>query len=719
MKASEILRRYAKGERDFRRTNLRGQSFKGQDLSGADFTDADIRSTNFTNATLTRANFTEAKAGLRRRWMIGQLLAALVLSILLSSTSAILNTFLISLLFQKNAVNDAYIPGIWIILMIGFMFFAIARYGLTTQSMGTIVVAGAIAAAVTGAIAVTSPNIFPSTLPIVIAGPTAVAGGIAVAVGSTVVAGAEAGAVATVITSTIGVFITVVIVTSSPFSFPVTAAAVISVVTVAFVISVFSNYVAWRTIKGDEKFAPFCSVSIVFTAIGGTTFCGADLTRVNFTKTNLKSTNFRNTWKQNAQGKFQASPTNLTYACWQDAQHLDKARVGDSILANAAVLKLLVSRDGHGNEKDYIEANLRGANLDGVDLKGANLTWADLSNATLRRADLHHANLREVLAVGTDFTHAHLTAACLESWNIDHTTKLDDVDCQYVFFLEQPNPLGSRERRPHDPDQLFAPGDFAKLYTKMMNLVEILLKNGVNREAFREAFEKLMQEHPDLNYDSIQAIEKKGEDVLLTLTVPETADKSSIQRDFLAPYETRVRQLEATVEQLQLRSTDLKDIALALANQKTHITNQAVAGENPVSQNLDQSRTVNIGGNVTGSTINLGEISGAVTNTINQLPSALDPAQPGIKELLTQLQAAIEAAQELSIEDKADGLEQVKIVAELGQNPQNPEKEGIWRKAKKILNAPIQLQGLPETATIVKAFGDILPAIAKLLSLTV
>ena len=47
MKASEVLRRYAAGERDFRHANLRGQSFKGQDLSGADLDEVSIRENSF------------------------------------------------------------------------------------------------------------------------------------------------------------------------------------------------------------------------------------------------------------------------------------------------------------------------------------------------------------------------------------------------------------------------------------------------------------------------------------------------------------------------------------------------------------------------------------------------------------------------------------------------------------------------------------------------
>jgi len=94
MKASEVLRRYAIGERDFRRTNLRGQSFKGQDISGADFSEADIRGATFSHADLKGANFTKAKAGVQKQWLLIQQLIAFVASVLSGSLSAYAGLFL-------------------------------------------------------------------------------------------------------------------------------------------------------------------------------------------------------------------------------------------------------------------------------------------------------------------------------------------------------------------------------------------------------------------------------------------------------------------------------------------------------------------------------------------------------------------------------------------------------------------------------------------------
>lgn len=133
----------------------------------------------------------------------------------------------------------------------------------------------------------------------------------------------------------------------------------------------------------------------------------------------------------------------------------------------------------------------------------------------------------------------------------------------------------------------------------------------------------------------------------------------------------------------------------------------------------DQSRRIEIGSvgrdfTASGQALNLGEmdISGQVINTINQLPDSPSD-QLGIKELLIQLQKAVEEEVELSIEDKADLLEQVKSLAEAKQAPEPEKREGLARKARKMFEAT--LKGLPDTARIVESCSKLLPLILKAL----
>lgn len=75
------MRRYAKGDRDFRNVSLRGVNFEGIDLSDIDLSGADIRSTNFRNATLRRANFTRTTSGTQKRWFTLRLFIIALLSV--------------------------------------------------------------------------------------------------------------------------------------------------------------------------------------------------------------------------------------------------------------------------------------------------------------------------------------------------------------------------------------------------------------------------------------------------------------------------------------------------------------------------------------------------------------------------------------------------------------------------------------------------------------
>jgi SPFH domain / Band 7 family len=123
---------------------------------------------------------------------------------------------------------------------------------------------------------------------------------------------------------------------------------------------------------------------------------------------------------------------------------------------------------------------------------------------------------------------------------------------------------------------------------------------------------------------------------------------------------------------------------------------------------------INISG-VTGeyvSQIPASQISATVTKTINHLPDYPQSEQPTIKKLLTQLQAVIEGEKELTDEDKIEALEQVKTLAELGQNP---TKENMKKPAKVAINILKLISNeLPNTSNLVEHFNQLLPAITHL-----
>jgi hypothetical protein len=263
---------------------------------------------------------------------------------------------------------------------------------------------------------------------------------------------------------------------------------------------------------------------------------------------------------------------------------------------------------------------------------------------------LESANLTETQALATDFTEACFTGACLAAWNIDANTKLDRADCRFVYLLEYPKPrTDDRERRPHHISKCFAPGDFEKLYKKIMTTVQLLLKDGINPEAFTAAFQKLMQEFPDITPESIQAVEKKANDVLLTLKVPEGTAKGKVEQIWDEVYQAR---LEAQMRAEQLKAKDeiiviqkyysdvFEDLVRGvfsqyLANPSTvpqpsnpiiNINNQSTAENKVASDNIDQSRKAKISGgtvNATGAgSLSLGDNDGTTANTIEELPDS-------------------------------------------------------------------------------------------------
>lgn len=594
MEVSEVLRRrYKAGERNFCGEALRGQSLKGQNLSGADFTDtdfskADIRGVNFNNAILKNANFAEAKAGVEKQWLIIQLILSLLLSALLNFVVGYFNAVNLGTYFQPQVTNSlGGTPAVFVLFVIIGTFWAVVQQGLKIKAVRTIAITTLIAI-ITGsliaAVAMVAKGIGAGQEIVVVAGAVIVAAvAFAIAAAAFAIQGAIAAmfVIATAVTvaivvagldiSAIAVMLViigaVVGTTSIGHFLHLTGAGsvVVTLISVAagmIAVMLFSFYLAWRSIHGDEKFAFIHKFGLAFGALGGTNFCGADLTAVNFRNATLKGTNF---------ASFQKYGVKLDQICWENAKGLDRATVGDSNLSNSAVRELLITRNG-SKETSYVKADLRGTDLSGADLSGVDLRWADLrgaklihaklncailkyadlSQALLHHAELEGSNLTQVQAIGTDFRGASMTGACLEAWNIDSSTNLQNVDAKFVYLRE-----GKQERRPSISN--FASGEFTTLFQEALNTVDLIFRDGVDWQAFFLSFQKLRDQYGDENL-SIQAIEKKADRAfVIRLEVSPEADKAAIEQSARDFYTEQLSYLEARYQdQLRMQGEQIE-----------------------------------------------------------------------------------------------------------------------------------------------------------------
>ena len=141
--------------------------------------------------------------------------------------------------------------------------------------------------------------------------------------------------------------------------------------------------------------------------------------------------------------------------------------------------------------------------------------------------------------------------------------------------------------------------------------------------------------------------------ILVELGVPENANKEDIVKQIGEVREQAI--LQPSNVQHEKMMAGAGNILGSLLNPGTNITiyNTPMIPINPNTTNIrvDELYSSN-------SVVNLGDISGQVTNAINQLPSSsvTDSNQTEIKDLLIQLQNAIIQEESLDKEDKDQAL---------------------------------------------------------------
>jgi uncharacterized protein YjbI with pentapeptide repeats len=694
------------GLRNSHRTNLRGKSFRGKDLTEWNFSGADIRGADFSGATLVQANFENVQAGLQLHWLSLLTIIALILSASSGAMSSVAGAWAVELL-TSGSVSKILAGVIVLIIILSFFWITTLRgFGVTLG-----VLAAILAVSMTLALVLSITSVVTKTGDLV----GAVAGAGVLAVSMTGV-----GAISATITAVLFNRLAVIVVGS--FSIIVALGmiatgvltvtnrwVVVSSGAIAIISALFTSYIGWNALINDEKFPITRGITIFLTTIKGTSFREANLTDATFSYASVRNTNFLN--------------ANLTRVCWFQTQKINYARCGDSYLKYGLVRNLLITKVGRDENFDHLD--LRRLDLSSAELMGASFIGANLSEANLSGADLSSAKLVQTQLNRTNLSSAFLTGAYIEDWGITSETQLEKVQCQYVYMRLPTKDNPEPHRKPDNRKEIFLEGDFVDFITPIIKTLDLYHNQGVDPRAIAISFKRLAENHPEASLE-IVALEKRGQDkFLLRAKTAEEIDRSSLSAEYFGDYNKFKALLEGGTQLLLTEKDDRIHsletmITTALKRPSFYAEVYQNQGDTHMSEisgiNIQGSSNVSgvIGGGFSG-VANLGTISGSVTSTISQLPDSYEADKPGIKELLVQLQAAIESEVELSDEDKAEALEQVKVLAEVGKNSQENAMQKVSKTALKILKGTVA--GLPSAAKLVEACKNLLPLISKLLGL--
>jgi len=719
---------------DFRRANLQGKSFRGQQLLGADFRYADIRGADFTNAVLTGADLGYAQAGLQQHWKISLVLGSLILA-LVSGLDAAYGGASVGVLLVYRGIQgiDFLFSLIALFILLGFSFLAARRgWGAEVGGLAAIVAAAiafvaavgtsdAIAGVVVQAVAISGVVAGIVTGALVIAITRMIAGkGILIVVIALALLGAAFGALLGIPTDNSGAIISGSI------------AAIIT--TIGFLM--LSIHAAKRALAGDRRFALIGSMTIALCTSKGTSFRNANLTNANFTQAILKHTDLRH--------------STLTRTNWFQAKGLDQTRTSGTCLNDREVRQLLITKDG--NAKNFDRCDLRGANLEGASLIDASFIGANFSEATLHNANLAKAKLTQTQLYRTDLTGACLTGAYIQDWAISTDTNLQGVKCKYIFMrlptTDDPDPW----RKPDNRHETFKEDDFSDFIAPIVKTLDLYRQQnidprqmarafktldlyhheGIDPSAAAVALKQLAENHPEAGLEVV-ALEGRGEEkIRLQARVMGKADQSKLSAEYFERYReasalpySDLQALLTGIEEKDERIRSLEKMVMtAIESNKSYIETYYSLGDTVTEKssiNIEAGGNI---GNVSGVTggdveavLNLGTISGNVTNAINQLPESSESDEPGIKDLLLQLKEAIEADSDLPLKGKETALTQVQVLAEVAQDPEQPEKKDRGNQAANFLKGAASF--LPDTAKLVEACTKLLPLIGKLLGLPI
>lgn len=213
---------------------------------------------------------------------------------------------------------------------------------------------------------------------------------------------------------------------------------------------------------------------------------------------------------------------------------MEFSRLGNTYLANPKIRQLVVT--GNGQAQKFDGLTLEGVNLQGANLQDASFIGANLNHANLRSADLSRAILKQAQLDDADLTGAILTGACIEDWGITGTTKLEGVECDYVFMRHETKDNPDRLRKPDNWRETFADGEFADFIKPYVDTLDLYHSQDIDPRAISIALKNLAANHPDEKL-MLVTIERRGSNGLnLRFTTALGADKSELSHEYFTDY---------------------------------------------------------------------------------------------------------------------------------------------------------------------------------------
>lgn len=293
-----------------------------------------------------------------------------------------------------------------------------------------------------------------------------------------------------------------------------------------------------------------------------------DLSFINFRDAKLAETRFSGACLRSAN----LSKADLSFSKLVET-NLKFANLNCSNLSQAILIKANLS-EADFMKADLSEANLREANLSKANLRftqlyKANLTKADLSLAVVKKAQLQNTDMTAVIGLGSDFTEANLTGACLHNWNIDLKTSFESVECDYVYRKKL---YGSEFTDRYPRDKNFEAGEFTKEFQKVSEMRELFFENGITE--FFEYFEEQQNKSTD-EVIAIEEIEPKGDNAIVVRleTLPkadqEDPKMSNEEQLKLARFSYELQAREQAIELYKQHNAEMIEVVRLMATKQS------------------------------------------------------------------------------------------------------------------------------------------------------